>query len=107
MSIDNVKIPLLQRMASGMIAQVFPGGVSRSARAQLLTSIVRQWRTYEGHAALLTDQCRYWLKLTCKSADQYNVAFGEIPGSPLQAFLDDWDIDPGKSPKIIERLNIS
>ena len=107
MSLEDLQTPALQRAASDMITRIFPWGLSSNARTELMISIVRQWRTYDGHAALFTDQCRYWFELTRQSTDQFNVTVSETPGQPLQMFLHDWDIDPDESPKIIERLNIS
>jgi hypothetical protein len=107
MSHGDRKTAILQRIASDMLARIFPWGLSRSARTELRTSIVRQWQTYQGQAALFTDQCRYWFALTFKSQDQVDVSVSETPGPPLQAFLDDWKIDPDQSPEIIQRLNIS
>ncbi len=107
MSHEELKTPVMQQIASDLIARAFPWGLSSSERTELITSLVRQWRTYQGHAALFTDQCRYWFELTFKSKGKVDVGVGENPGHPLQLFLEDWDVDPDQSPEIIERLNVT
>lgn len=107
MSHEGIKTPVLQQIASDLIARAFPWGLASSERTELITSIVRQWRTCQGHAALFTDQCRYWFALSFKSRGKVNVEVSENPGQPVQLFLDDWDVDPDQSPEIIERLNVS
>jgi len=83
-----------------------PWGCAGTAEADLVTSLVRQFRTYEGHAALFTDDVRSWFSLSFPSKDGVQLDCSDTPENAVRAFAEDWQIDPDQFTEIITDLNL-
>jgi hypothetical protein len=70
-----------------------------------VTSVVRQWLTYDGHAALLKETGRFYLVIR-RQGEGYGLDINNVKGDVLGPFLRDWQIDLEQAPEILHRLNL-
>jgi hypothetical protein len=74
-------------------------------RDDLVTSIVRQWMTYDHHATLLLDEHRqFYFKVETTPLGAINVSVRKSDAD-WTGFIDDWKIDPDDLPAIIHQIN--
>lgn len=95
----------LQAIAEDVLQSISRGFLNPKENPDWVSSIMRQWVSYEGHAGVLTPTHRFWLELTRHSGG-YNVEAQHVPGSAVEGFLPDWNIDPALVPRIIADLNL-
>ena len=71
----------------------------------LVTSLVRQWMTYDGHAALVVKDALCFLPLTRTPLGAF--AFRIIPGKSnwTEILQRDWHMAPEDVPEMIEQIN--
>jgi hypothetical protein len=74
-------------------------------RADLATSLARQWLTNDGHAGLvfLARQC--WFDAAVRG-DRTEVGFRPAPGDWGRALVDHWRVSPADVPDLLHRLNL-
>jgi hypothetical protein len=79
--------------------------VSESERQDYVTSLVRQWITYDGNATLFTDEHQVYLVLGKTPLGKPCVV--PEPGLPgwMNQLTQDWKINPDDLPCIIDQLN--
>jgi hypothetical protein len=103
---DKPKQHAMRKIATDLTRKIFRGELAPQLERDLVTSLVRQWISYEGRAALFTGRDRYWFTLSRQPGGITSVEVGHIPQPPLDGFLQDWEIDPELAPEIIHRLNL-
>jgi hypothetical protein len=96
----------LHKIAQDSVHRVFHGKLSAEQERDLVTAIVRQWLTYEGHAALFTASDRFWLAVRANPQGGYTVTEQRNPGDPTAPFPRDWDFEAEQVPDIFHRLNL-
>jgi hypothetical protein len=96
----------VRKIAQDLLKKIFRKGLAAEVERDLITSLVRQWIGYEGHAALFTGKDRFWFTLTRQPEGITNVEVNHIPQSPLDDFLKDWRIAPEKAADLVHRLNL-
>lgn len=89
---------LFRRVAGG---DEFPEG----ERADLVTSLVRQWITYDGHATLFLGDRQVYLVLGRTPLG--NPCVVPEPGLSgwVRELTEDWKVDPDDIPDILDQLN--
>jgi hypothetical protein len=80
-------------------------GFPDSERADLVTSIVRQWVTCDGHATLLADERRQVFLVVKKTPLGTKDVAVEWRRADWSGFIADWKIDPDEMPAIVHQLN--
>jgi hypothetical protein len=81
-------------------------GLPETDHPDWVTSVVRQWLTYDGSAYLFPDEDRQgvlFLKRT--PLGQYRVELVAAKAGFIQAACRDWHIDAEEIPEIVEQLN--
>lgn len=97
---------ILRQLAAGLIEQMAEdGAVSDVDQEALVTSLVRQWVTYDGCATLILGDEQVYLSLDKTPLGKPRV-FGE-PAMPgwMKQLTRDWKINPEDLPDVIEQLN--
>jgi hypothetical protein len=81
------------------------GGVPPGERADVATSLVRQWVTYDGHACLYLGEQQVYFILGRTPLGKPRVV--PVPGLPgwWNAVTRDWKIDASDLPEIVAQLN--
>ena len=98
------KSAAMRKIASDAVERYFPDR-SPSEEDALVTSVVRQWITYDGHAYLMKEaECCYLVFQ--QTVDGYGLTVSQVAGDALHPFLRDWRIDPELSLEIMHSLNI-
>jgi hypothetical protein len=95
----------LQRIAADVLRNASRGFLDPQDHPDWVASIMRQWASYDGHAAVFTSTDKFWLKLTRK-AEGYNVKVQHNAGCAITPFLADWNCDPAMVPRLITSLNL-
>lgn len=75
-------------------------------RADFVTSLVRQWITYDGHAALFLGDRQLYLDLGRTPLGRPVVVPEPGLGGWTRQLIHDWKIDPDDLPAIFEQLNV-
>ncbi len=96
----------MRKIATDAVDKVFGGQLLEEEEGELVTSVVRQWLTYDGHASLLKETARYYL-VFCRQGEGYGLGINEVKGDVLGRFLRDWQIDLDQASEILHRLNLS
>jgi len=104
MSSQSKKRSPLQKIASDILRDVSRGFIDPAAHPDWVASIMRQWVSYDGHAAVLTPTDRFWLKLK-KTESGYKGRVAQTRGAPLDGFMKDWNFDAALEQKILADLN--
>jgi hypothetical protein len=81
------------------------GILDADVRAELATSMVRQWLGNDGHAGFVTPTRRYWFQVIAKG-DRLEVGFSSTAGDLERILADDWHVDPAEVPGLLHRLNL-
>lgn len=71
----------------------------------LATSLVRQWLTYDSHAALHTGGDLYYLSLIRSPLGSFSVKTQPNHNNWLQTLEEDWNLSPEDFPGMIDQLN--
>jgi hypothetical protein len=93
-------------MAQDLTRKIFRRRLAPDIERDLVTSLVRQWISYDLHAALFTAHDRFWFTLSKQPHGITNVEVNHVAQPPLEGFIEDWDINPDLAPEIIHRLNV-
>jgi hypothetical protein len=77
-------------------------------RPDLVTSLVRQWITYDGKATLFVDQQQLDLPLVTTTPDKPSIRSAQVPNLSawIRGLQEDWKIDPDELPDVFEQLNL-
>ena len=81
-------------------------GLPDADRGDWVTSVVRQWLTYDGSAYLFPDEDHQgvlFLKRT--PLGQFHVEVVAAKAGFIKEACRDWQIDPDQIPEIVEQLN--
>ncbi len=96
----------LRRIAEDIYDKIAAeAGFAYDERDDLVTSIARQWMTYDRHATLLADEHRqFYFNVERTPLGVMNVSVRKSDAD-WTGFIDDWKIDPDDLPAIIHQLN--
>jgi hypothetical protein len=72
----------------------------------LVTSLVRQWVTCDGHATLFLVGSEIHVHLIHRPDDQYRLTTTQDPGNRVMCLLAELDVDEQHLPDILRQLNI-
>lgn len=100
----DIKPQILRAIAHPELDKILPGQAADIHEA-LVTSIVRQWMTYEGKAGILTQAVHYWLSVEHRGK-QVVVGSGVVPAT-LPRHLATWKVLERDVQRIILDLNLS
>lgn len=81
------------------------GEVEEDQQADLATSLVRQWITYDGNATLFLGEQQVYIVLGKTPLGKPHPIPDAAPPGWLKRISGDWKIDPHDLPDIIEQLN--
>jgi hypothetical protein len=106
MSKGKLKSGVLRRLAEGLLQTLEEAGqVPFGERADLATSLVRQWVTYDGHAFLFLGGQGVFFDLGMTPLGRPRL----VPEPGLTGWLKvvtgDWKVDPGDLPEVFDQLN--
>ena len=96
----------LRRLAEALLDEmagdeVLPGG----ERADVATSLVRQWLTYEGHATLFLDDEQVYLDLGRTPLGKPCVVPEPAGHGWVRQLARDWKVHPDDLPEVLDQLN--
>lgn len=100
----DIKPQVLRNIAHVELDRILPGQATDIHEA-LVTSIVRQWMTYEGKAGVLTLAVHYWLSVEHKGT-QVVLGSGVVPAT-LPRHLASWKVLDRDLQRIVLDLNLS
>src|SRR5262245_36711449 len=98
------KQSVMRKIAADAVEKVFRD-LAPEAEAELVTSVVRQWLTFDRHAVLLEDKEPFYLRIQ-ESGDGYGLTSHQVSGEPLWPFMRDWQIDLDLLPEMLHGLNV-
>lgn len=91
-----------ENLVEGMIAEgVFPD----EARDDMVTSLVRQWVTYDGNACVFTEDVHAVFSVGTTPLGQPNPKGSSQPNLWVKQAMESWRIDQAHLPDIINQLN--
>lgn len=97
----------LRRLAEELFERVAGGDeFAPSERADFVTSLVRQWITYDGHATLLVGDRQLYLDLGRTPLGRPVVVPEPGLGGWTRQLIHDWKIDPDDLPALFDQLNV-
>lgn len=99
------KSAVLRAIASDGVEKCLPD-LTPEEKDGLITSVVRQWITHEGHAFLMNEEAERCYLVLRQTADGYEMTVNEVDGDALNPFLCDWQIDRELIPEIVHDLNL-
>ncbi len=105
MPMKSPQAAIVRKIATNAVQKVFGELLPEQEEAELVTSVVRQWLTHEGHAVLRKETNAFYLTLRQQGAG-YEMTLDQVPGDVLDRFLVDWQIDREHVPEILHRLNV-
>lgn len=94
----------MRKIAADAVDKVFPY-LPGDWEDALVTSVMRQWATYDNHAVLMAPEESCYL-LFSRRKNGYDLTINRVPGDSLQPFCRDWQIDLEQIPEIVQQLNI-
>lgn len=95
----------LRRLAEQVVRKFADDGdIFESQRGDFVTSLVRQWTTFDGNATLLLRDKQIYLGLG-KPGELQIVTDASLP-KWMEGLQNDWKIAPEDMPEAIERLNL-
>lgn len=89
----------LQKIADD---QEIPSG----EHGDFVTSLVRQWMTYDGNATFFVGEDQIYLTVGKTPLGNYSIIPQPSPPGWLDCLVDDWKINPEELPGILEQLNL-
>jgi len=95
---------VLRTIAHAELEKIFPGQ-ARDVREELVTSLVRQWTTYEGRAGLFTVPVHYWLSVV-EVEGSVHAGTEVLPGT-LKQHLGSWGILDRDLPHVVHELSVA
>jgi hypothetical protein len=106
MSARKVDTRALRQLADDLLRSLMPDDIPEFPRQDLVTTLVRQWITYDGHATLFTgDDQAYFLLGKSPLGKPWVVP---EPGSFgwLRRVSAAWQIGPERLPDLVDQLNV-
>jgi hypothetical protein len=103
----NLSAGPLRKIAKDVVQQVTEDSLQPSEQDELVTSLLRQWLTYNGHAALLTWEGQTWIVLDREEKETTRVGLNQVAGSSVARLMARWDVEEELLPEILHRLNVS
>jgi hypothetical protein len=94
----------LRIIAERVLTQRF-GDLGAALLADLATSLVRQWLTYNGHAGIITQVQQFWFSV-CPNGESLDVGFGDGRGMLGHVLERQWLVPADDVPELMHRLNI-
>lgn len=96
----------LRQLAEGLLQQIDPEGeVPDDERDEFVTSLVRQWITYDGNATLFVGERQVFLVLGQTPLGKPCI----VPEPGLAGWVEqlrrDWKISPDDLPEVLDQLN--
>lgn len=82
-------------------------GVDERHAESLVTSLVRQWITYDGTATLFLNNRQLYLMLRHSPLGEMHADVEDKHSRWADVLRDDWEIDPDEIPDILMQLNIA
>lgn len=73
-------------------------------QGDLITSLVRQWLTYDGHAMILTEECEYRIRCVAKPDGGNEVGWEGLPTRPARNLVAS-GVASEEIPDLLHRLN--
>lgn len=106
MARDPHRSRLLRKLAEQLLAQV-PKELLTSSRADLSTSLVRQWLTCDGHATLIFGQQQHYLRPALGPGDELRFDLQPVSLAPwLRHCMVDWELGEEEMRRAIRQLNL-
>jgi hypothetical protein len=95
----------LRQLAEDYVQQrVEEGTIHVSEKSDLVTSLVRQWLTYDDNATLFLRE-QVYLVLDRSPLGKLRILSQSVPRPWLGELTEEWKIDPQEYPDIIDQLN--
>lgn len=95
---------IIRQMVEQFLTQMAPYLLDEE-REELVTSVVRQFATYDGHAVVFGNGCPIYLHLAVTPLGKPSLGH-EAPGlSWVRELVEDWRVDPEELPDIFQQLN--
>jgi hypothetical protein len=104
---SKMKSTDLREIAQGRLSNLIGESVDEQQFEELVTSVVRQWVTYDKHAGLVFDNGNVWLNLLHKGGSHYDVGVNKTQGRPFLPLLRSRDIEVEDTAEMLHRLNLS
>ncbi len=99
---------LLRKCAAKVVdALIASGKLAAAQRPDLVTSLVRQWLTYDGKALLFCTDCEMYYEISWPRAGKLVVDEDRKPLRWIDSAMRDWKIDPKHRPHILEQLSLA
>lgn len=95
----------LRKIAEDVLRNISKGFVNPKEKPDWVASIMRQWVSYGGHAAVLTPTDKFWLHLT-RHREGYNVEVTHQAGSPFKGVLSERELKPDAQAELLASLNL-
>lgn len=92
----------LRRLAEDVLARL---DIFVAEQADLATSLVRQWITYEGKATLFLDERQIYFLLTRTPLGRTTADIEEVQSTFIDNAVADWNINEDELPEIFQQLN--
>lgn len=106
MARDPQRSRRLRQLADRLLAGV-PDELLTSPRAELATSLVRQWQTYDDHATLVLGGEQHYFKAAVDSGDELQVGHFRVDAAVWFAqCARDHDLDEGQLREAVRQLNV-
>lgn len=99
-----IKPHILRAIAEAELEKIFPGQ-ARAAREELVTSVVRQWTTYDGNAGVFLLSVHYYL--TVQQRGGQVLAGTEVLPGTLKQHLAPWGVVERDLPGIVHDLSVA
>ena len=108
MSRKKVDSRFLRQIAEGVVDRIaVEVDLPDSERGDFVTSLVRQWITYDGNATFFVDETRqFYLALGTTPLGKPRVMPEPVPPGWSDTLYGDWKIRPDDMPEIIDHLNL-
>jgi hypothetical protein len=96
----------LRRLAEALLDEIEEyGELPGAERADVATSLVRQWLTYEGHASLFLDEEEVHLALGRTPLGRRCVVPEPAGHGWVRQLTRDWKVRPDDLPEVLDQLN--
>lgn len=96
---------LLRDLAESLLRQVSEDEIPDAERADLVTSLVRQWITYDGHATLFVDDDQVYFHLSQTPLGKPSIVPEPGLAGWMAQLVREWKVDEDDLPDLIEQLN--
>ena len=97
----------LRQLAEELLEEIAEGEpIPEADRADLATSLVRQWITYDGKATLFIGEGQFCFVLAETPLGTYRVIPEQLPPGWISRFIQDWKINREDLPQLFGQLNL-